>query len=369
MGGTMTVQTIPAGPADLTAAWLTDALRAGGVTGDAGVASFTTADCGAGVGLPGQLARVRLTYDRPTDAPTTLVAKFPAADPGARGLCTMLRFYERESRFYEELAPEVQLRAPRCYYSAKDTAAGEYVLLLEDLAPARIGDQVVGLSIADAELCVRELAAFHAAWWQHPRLEALDWIPLASDPVNLFVEPAYQQSWQPFISTLGAGLPREMKDLGERMNTRITRLFQGFDHLPRTIVHGDFRADNLFFGDDTGRPPLSVIDWQISVRSTGTYDLAYFLSQSLDVPTRREHEDRLLRRYHDGLVAGGVQDYSYDQCLLDYRRCVLFCWVYPVIAIGTIAAANDRGRDLTIAMMERSAAAIMDNNAGELLPE
>lgn len=366
----MTTRTIPAGPSELTAEWLTEALRERGLLGDASVASFTLQDVGAGVGLLGQLARVTLTYDGPApDAPPTLVAKFPTMDEGGRGLCIALRIYEREVRFYDELARDVQLRVPACYYSAINAATGEFVLLLEDMAPARMGDQLVSVSVPDAELCVRELARFHAAWWDTARMHELEWIPLASDPVNLFVEPVYQQSWPPFLATLGANLPQEMKELGERMNTRITKLFHGFDDLPRTIVHGDFRADNLFFGDDTGRPPLAVLDWQICVRSTGTYDLAYFMSQSLDVPTRRAVEDRLLHLYHDTLAEQGVSGYSFEQCLLDYRRSVLFCWVYPVVAIGTIAAANERGRDLTIAMMERSAAAIMDHNAAELLPD
>ena len=40
----------------------------------------------------------------------------------------------------------------------------------------------------------------------------------------------------------------------------------------------DFRADNLFFSGPDGSQGLAAIDWQVSSRGGGTFDLAYFLS-------------------------------------------------------------------------------------------
>ena len=60
---------------------------------------------------------------------------------------------------------------------------------------------------------------------------------------------------------------------------------------PRTIVHGDFRADNLLFGP--ARPV--VLDWQTASFGTGTSDLSYFLGSSLPVPVRQQHEEALVR--------------------------------------------------------------------------
>jgi hypothetical protein len=62
-----------------------------------------------------------------------------------------------------------------------------------------------------------------------------------------------------------------------------------------------------------------------------------------------------------------VQGYSFDQCLEDYRWTLLFCFAYPVIG-GTMGdLSNERGVALATAMMERSATAIMDWDAGKLL--
>ena len=107
---------IPAGPQELTPDWLTRALRQSGAIGSASVVSFDAKIIGEGAGFMGQLVQVKLTYDRPEPgAPRSLIAKFPAAAPENREVAEFFRFYEREVRFYEQIAKTVELRVPRCY--------------------------------------------------------------------------------------------------------------------------------------------------------------------------------------------------------------------------------------------------------------
>ena len=47
--------------------------------------------------------------------------------------------------------------------------------------------------------------------------------------------------------------------------------------MPHTIIHGDYRLDNLFFGTDESDYELAVIDWQIASRGGAAYDVAYFI--------------------------------------------------------------------------------------------
>ncbi len=141
---------IPAGPQEVTAHWLTHALREGGALRQAQVTGFEMEHISEGVGLIGQVLRIRPRYDRPEEgAPASLVAKFPAAAPQNRLIGLWFRFYEREIRFYETLAGQVGITTPRHYYSAMDLEGGQYVLLLEDLAPGRrLGDQLSSCSLA-----------------------------------------------------------------------------------------------------------------------------------------------------------------------------------------------------------------------------
>jgi len=169
--------TIPRTPADVNAEWLTDALRGTQTITKSSVSSFDMdPDIAAGKGFMGQLARIGLHYDQPEEgAPASLIAKFLTYGPENRVVADLFRLYETETRFYEQLADKVSLRTPRRYHSARCPNCTDFILLMEDLAPARVGDQVVGCSKAQSELAIRELAKFHAAWWDSPSLAELDW--------------------------------------------------------------------------------------------------------------------------------------------------------------------------------------------------
>lgn len=375
----MVATTIPLTPDALTPEWLTGALHSTGQIGDATVTSVETQPVGQGVGILCQLARVMLRYDdttaaaqrpqpgAPKEPPRTLIAKLPTGDEQTRGMVRLFRFYEREVRFYDEVADRVEMRTPRTYFSAFDSASGDFILLLEDLAAARLGDQLASCSMADAELAMSELAKLHAAWWESPRLAELDWMPVVNDPVNKAGLALYPHAWPVFMERFGSALPERILTAGQQLGARAGEILDRLASGPRTVCHGDFRLDNLFFGDLGGQAPLAVIDWQIASRATGTYDVGYFMSQSLDTEVRRAHEMEILKRYHGMLTERGVQGYSFDQCLNDYRWTLLFCFVYPVMAGGLGDLSNERGHALARAMTERSATAILDWKADELL--
>ena len=82
---------------------------------------------------------------------------------------------------------------------------------------------------------------------------------------------------------------------------------------------------------------------------------------------RREIELDLLRAHHDRLVELGVKNYSFADCIDDYRWTLLFCLCYPVIAGGLGDVANERGVALTKAMADRCISAIRDWKAFEFL--
>jgi aminoglycoside/choline kinase family phosphotransferase len=357
---------IPSTITELTPAWLTEALRAAGHLKDAAVEAVQVEPIGQGVGILCQLARLTLTYDRPVPAaPASLVAKLPTADPQTRGMVALFRFYEREVRFYAEVAPLLAVRTPRCYFHDFDPARGDFILLLEDLSACRLGDQLAGASADELRLAVAELAKLHAAWWNSPRLEAFPWVPVANDPVNKAGLALYPQAWPAFLERFGHALPEAMRRTGERLGACVGAILDRFTVAPRTICHGDYRLDNLFFGGPAA--PLAVIDWQIAVRSVGTYDVGYLMSQSVHPDVRRREEMSILRAYHQMLVERGVQGYSFDDCLTDYRWTLLFCFCYPVMGGGLGDLSNERGYALAKTMMERSAAAIMDWEAWKLL--
>jgi len=364
----MTTAALPGTPEAVTPALLTRMLRERNQIGDAAITSVRSEPVGQGVGILCQLARLTLEYDQaPDTAPRTMILKIPSSDPQTRGLAVAFQFYERETRFYMNLAGRISLPTPRCYYSAFDAGTGDFMLLLEDLASARIGDQLAGCSVGEAELAIRELARMHTEWWDKPALDELNWMPQSSDPINKAGLSLYPMAWPPFVQKLGRALPQPVLQAGEKLGGRLGSILDRFTTGPRTICHGDFRLDNMFFAAKPGDKPLTVIDWQIASRGVGTYDIGYFMTQSLDIEVRRASEMDLLKLYHQLLVDGGVKSYSFDQLLDHYRWTVLFCFAYPVMGGGLGDLSNARGLALATAMMNRSVAAILDWRAFELL--
>ena len=350
----------------ITAPWLTAALREHGVLSDTSVTVVAAEPLGVGTGFLGQLARLRLTYDRPdATAPPTMVAKLPSLDPGGRQVSELFQFYDREVRFYRQLAGRMPLRVPRCYATAADAGAGDYLLLLEDFGHLPMGDDAAGCTAVEAEVAIRTLAGLHRAFWESPELERLDWVPMVNAPIHHFTEPAYAGSLEPFLKNFGDALSPKMRELTERMAGRIIPLLDAGSQVPRTLIHGDYRLDNLFF---QGRE-VAAIDWQIACRGQGAFDVAYFLGGCLDPAVRRAEEMRLLRLWHGIVTDGSPVKYAFEDAVQDYRRSVLYCNVYTVIAIGSLDPTNERGMAVFTGWLRRRSAAIEDLDAGELLPK
>lgn len=334
--------TIPTRAEELTPEWLTAALRSRGVLKESRVIGYETEGLGEGEGFVGSLVRLDLELDREeVGAPATLIAKFPIAVDQNRMMGEMLGAYEREIRFYEELADQVPLSKPRCYFAAMDPSplAGReegalrfaesipmwlvrfaiplfrlaarrnprrYVLLLEDLAPARVGDQLAGCDAGAAEAALRNVARLHAPFWQQPNLEQLFWVG-AIDALPRFVHHMYRRSHHRFVEALGARLPDWFRRLAPWLNVNGMAVMQRLGRFPWTLLHGDYRLDNLFFGRDdvAGGPLITAIDWQIVLRGPAAFDVAYFLTGNLRESDAAAEKD-LVGAYHAELSGLGV---------------------------------------------------------------
>jgi hypothetical protein len=363
---------IPAGPSALTPEWLTRALRSTGAVAAANVTSCRVELFGEGKGFSGQLARVGLRYDvAEAGAPASVVAKFqlPHPDPDIRAAVFHSRIYEREFRFYQDVAQDVALRTPRLYYGALRPETGECLLLLEDLAPAQTLNMLDGCAAEDAALVLRHLAAFHAAWWEHPRLGVMDWLPAFDDQAEND-QRQYAQAWEVFLRKVGDLLPDGIASLGARLRRHVVAVKRYLGRQPRTFLHGDFHLHNLLFGAAPGARTLAVIDWQACSRGRATRDLAHFLVTGLPPDRRRANEPDLLRLYHATLAEHGVEAYSLEQCLHDYRFTMLDELYFLVMVLAHLDfSANEAAGRIRDMAIERVGAAVLDHNAGELLRE
>ena len=75
------------------------------------------------------------------------------------------------------------------------------------------------------------------------------------------------------------------------------------------LLHGDIRADNLFFAGDT----MKVVDFQFASRGAGASDIAYLVSQGLPTEVRADTTSSWCASTSHELAGRGVTDYSFDE--------------------------------------------------------
>lgn len=338
-------------PKNLTPEWLTAVLRAAGH--ESTVRSIRCEPVGTG-----QMAhneRIFLDYEPgTTPGPATLVGKFPSPSEESRA-AGAAGGYMAEVRFYTELARDLSIRVPECFYGALSEDGRTFTLLLEDMAPAVQGDQIEGASDDEIEATIRNLAGLHAPLWESPRLEQVQWAPLGLDAS---FAPVMQGATPAFIERYDDRLSEETKEV-------LLGFSQGFARwaetqpAEQTLVHGDFRLDNQLFGKIAdGVVPVATVDWQTISTGSGGRDLAYMLGNACPPEQRRASEARMLETYRRSMAELGVER-SEEEIRYAYRH---GAFQGPFITIlGSLAVGQtDRGDTMFMAMAERCAAQIRD---------
>ena len=211
---------IPDTPNDITPQWLTKALCSTGKLPNVAVTSLCIEPI-AELTCAGQLARLHLRFSQfKSTLPSTLVAKLHAPDESLRAKTRPFTPDKCEVLFYQQLAGETHLHTPYCYYSAMNGTDGKYIRILEDLAPAKAGDQIRGSTAEETALALRAIAGFHAHWWQSEKIEEFDWLAGSStdsDSINRWVLDQYRNAFPIFVNKTGTLLTDTAKAFGKQL--------------------------------------------------------------------------------------------------------------------------------------------------------
>ena len=349
-------------PSSITAGWLEQVLAAGGEK--VRVKSFTAKR--VGTGQIGDTYRFSLVCEGPSGAaPRALVGKFPSEGIESRQTGIALNNYLREVKFYKHLARSALIHTPRVYFTDINEQTHDFVLMMEDLAPAEQGDQLRGVTMEQAFLVMDEAAKLHASHWEDEAIEELPWVSgTRAAPASPATPEAISALWGAFCARYGTRVTAEAKNVGETLCQHIEAYFNRGG--PRALAHMDFRPDNMMFASAAGGYPVTTLDWQSIAFSTGATDVAYFLAGAITVEQRREHEKALTGRYLDRLRELGVKNYTRQDFERDYAggSFQLFLTAFYAAVVVTQTA---RGDDMFFQMLNSATAQIKDTHALERL--
>jgi hypothetical protein len=348
---------IPASAEAVTADWLDGVLRAAGVLADARVAALDVEQVAAGTGggFFTDLMWLRPRYDPAAlSAPKSLVLKHPLAAPDA----FLVSRYEREVNFYRRLAGETPVRTPRCYFARFDPSTGRFALLLEDLAELKPGDELKSCSQPEAEAAMRTIARHHPAFWGRDGLEAA----LVAQPMPW--RPPSPAMWERLETDFVGRWPKIMPEVVAATRERLTGLQAFMAEGPHTLLHGDFRLDNLMFdaAANAASPEVVLLDWQMTRSGRAPADLAWMLGLAVTTENRRRWQDGLLHLYNDELSRNGVTGHSFEDCLRDFRLSLLT--TLASAALGwTVTPKQGKAIEKFTQFVLRISNTIVDNDA------
>ena len=260
-----------------------------------------------GGGLVGNVQRLHVSYAH-TPGPGTFIVKLPSHQ-----LTESAAFSQTEACFYQQADRWFPGIHVPIYY-----AGDENYLLLEELHNGCFVKQLAGCNAAQAQLAIRQIAQLHAQWWDRNLPADLHWVqPLNTAPAGIFCTQRLQAYSGEWPALLQAYLPR--------ITSRLNKLQSLLLAAPRTIVHGDYHSQNIFFREDDA----TLIDFQFMQQACGMLDVARFMATSLTTELRRSIEHTLLETYRACLHAQDIL-YPMQQCLQDYKAALLWNLLPPV---------------------------------------
>jgi thiamine kinase-like enzyme len=279
--------------------------------------------------------------DTPSDAPRRLFLKMSMEPEWGREEVEFYRFVEDKRATLPMLV--------RCYDAAYSEEDGMSHILLADLSATHLTPITKPQLLAGDTMPTQEhlekmvdaIAGFHAYWWEHPQLgkgfaRVRNWFD---------GEDAYKQhtkrrkrEWAIFSEQAGHLVPTEARELYEKVLAHFPALWEQYladrfgpmKHV--TLSNGDCYFIQFLCPRIPGKDIAYLIDFDSVSTNLPPYDLVYMFATFWTPEQRNEggREEKLLRRYHDALLAHGVNSYSWHDLLRDYRLCILYMIFDPV---------------------------------------
>ena len=310
-----------------------------------------------GTGQMAESYRVSFAAGAHGQLPSSVVVKVPSQSESSRAASRITRCYELETGFYTHVRSLVGVSAPKCLHVWFDAPSDDFVLVLEDIVSGKQGDQIVGATVEQARAAIDELVQLHAPLWNSSQLDTLSWMPRHTMESSQGTRDLLRSVFAGFAARFSSLVSAEVLELGSRLVENIDGYDRAFPN-NETIVHRDFRLDNLLFTDTANGTQVKVVDWQTASISAGATDLAYFIGASFSPEQRREVEVELVHRYHDGLSQAGIS-LTWNEMWDQYRLFATSGYIMAIVA-SMLVKQTERGDSMFAAMANRHGQQMID---------
>ena len=313
-----------------------------------------------GTGQMADSLRVQMQHTGNSSAPRTLIAKIPKTNASSRAASRLTRCYEVETSFYSEICSSIDARVPDCYHVEYSAHDDEFLLLLEDLAPARQGDQLGGCNVDDAMLAVTEMAKLHGSLWGSPLIKKNEWLLRNSSDSGTSTLQLLQSVYPAFCQRYEGRVDSEVVKVGQQLVEQFPTYITA-QPKPNTVVHRDFRLDNLLFGDWDGSRGVAILDWQTASEGVAISDLSYFVGSALLPEVRIDREREVVKHYVSVINTYGV-GLTNEEAWRQYRLFSFGGFVMAIIA-SMLVEQTERGDEMFMAMANRHGQQILQLEA------
>ena len=299
-----------------------------------------------------------LQYEGPPGKMNSLVLKYAKELDLGREMAVKAGAYEKECNFFEFLAPKAPVRVPEVYGVWRDEVNPEtwFLIAMEDLS---VENEVLpgapGLDWATTQKVVQIAAKMHAAYYQHEALSE-KWLTAKVDSIPDDLYATFWMAWaQPAYDDLEGKIQAAREGLGAHPRgfryygpdyypeyLEILHLMAGpqgkalqkalretLTSRPKTLCHGDLRADNIFRPkkQQQGDAEFPLIDWQMISAGPGATDLVQAVWMAFTDLEDYKRIGDMVQYYHSELASFNPEYalvYTVEMASEDYKIALAF---------------------------------------------
>jgi aminoglycoside/choline kinase family phosphotransferase len=208
------------------------------------------------------------------------------------------------------------------------------------------------------------MAKLHGSLWNSPSTNDKEWLIRNRSDAGKNTLQLLQSVYPSFCQRYEGRLDSKVVQVGRQLVSQFPEYFSA-QPKPNTVVHRDFRLDNLLFGDWGGARGVAILDWQTASEGVAISDLSYFVGSALLPEVRVEREREVVNHYVSVINTYGAE-ITEEEAWRQYRLFSFGGFVMAIVA-SMLVEQTERGDEMFMAMANRHGQQILQLEAQSFL--